>query len=288
MVADDARPAQESLDVATLVAAGVAALRTRTDTPRLDAELLVAAAAGCGRSAVVAFPERTVPAGAVQAFHAALRRRADGEPLAYVLGEKEFFSLVLAVTPDVLIPRPETELLVEELLARVPRGARAAVLDLGTGSGALALAIKHHRPEAAVTGADASVAALAVARANGRRLDLNVAWRESTWFEALGDARYEAIVCNPPYVESSDPALAEALAFEPRAALDGGPDGLAALRRVLADAARHLAPGGLLLLEHGAEQRPALLKLAAAQGFEVLAACADLAGRARALVLRTR
>jgi release factor glutamine methyltransferase len=270
--------------VGQLVAAGVAALATVCDTPRLDAELLLAAAAGSGRSAVIAFPERGVPPSAAESFQAALARRALGEPLAYILGCKEFFSLTLAVTPAVLVPRPETELLVEELLARVPRGP-CTVLDLGTGSGALALAIKHKRPELAVTGVDASAAALGVARLNGERLGLDVAWQQSDWYAELAGERYDAVVCNPPYLRSDDPALATALRFEPRSALDGGGDGLDAFRHLLAASPAHLKPGGLLLLEHGADQQAALRALAERHGFRVLAAGSDLAGRPRTLAL---
>ncbi len=277
--------ADDVMTTGELVAAGVAALASTSETPRLDAELIVAAVLGRPRSSVIAFPERAVPAATAETFRASLARRARGEPLAYVLGAKEFFSLTLDVTPAVLVPRPETELLVETFLEHVPVGAGANVLDLGTGSGAIALAIKHECPDAQVTGVDRSAAALAVARANGERLGLAVAWRESDWLETLDDARFDAIVCNPPYVRSDDPALAGALQFEPRAALDGGRDGLAAIRHLFAAVPRHLTAGGLFLLEHGADQRAALAELAAINGFEVLAARDDLAGRPRVLVL---
>ena len=278
-VVDPSRPT-----VGELVAAGVAALQAVSDTPRLDTELLLAAATGRARSSIIAFPERDVSPAAAETFRGTLARRVLGEPLAYLLGNKEFFSLTLAVTPAVLVPRPETELTVEELLARLRRGP-GTVLDLGTGSGALALAIKHERPELVLTGVDASSAALAVARGNGARLGLDVAWRQSDWFAALADERYDAIVCNPPYLRSDDPALAAALRFEPRAALDGGRDGLDAFRHQLAASPAHLKPRGLLVLEHGADQQASLFELAEQHGFGVLAARSDLAGRPRVLVL---
>jgi release factor glutamine methyltransferase len=265
--------------------AAAAARLSASATPQLDAQLLLAATTGRTRSSVMAFPERPVGGYQIAAFELAVERRARGEPLAYITGEREFFSLPLRVTSDVLVPRPETELLVEELLARMPPAAQWRVLDLGTGSGAIALAVKHARPQAEVVAADASPAALEVARANGRRLGLEVSYRCSVWFEGLGAARYEAILCNPPYVRSDDPAFAAELRFEPRLALDGGADGLDAIRVVLGAAPRHLEPGGWLLLEHGFDQRPAVLALAASHGFGVLAVRNDLAGRPRVLVL---
>ncbi|MBN1240971.1 MAG: peptide chain release factor N(5)-glutamine methyltransferase [Gammaproteobacteria bacterium] len=303
------------------VRAAAARLEPVSGSPRLDAELLLAAAAGVPRSAVIAFPERELDAAALKALDALVARRAEGEPLAYLLGSREFFALTLDVGPAVLVPRPETEHLVEEALARLPppaagsRGAtrvaqaatRAvardaargaadgaslenrrgpAVLDLGTGSGALALAVKQQRPDAAVTGADSSLAALAVARANAAKLGLDVLWVESSWFDALGGRRYDAILCNPPYVRSGDPHFDGPLRFEPRAALDGGPDGLDAIREILAAAPRHLEPRGLLLLEHGYDQQAAVAALASEMGFERLAAGRDLAGRERYVVLR--
>ncbi|HEX6998313.1 MAG TPA: peptide chain release factor N(5)-glutamine methyltransferase [Gammaproteobacteria bacterium] len=258
------------------------------DSPRLDAELLLAHAAGLARSAVIAFRERGVDGGVVERYRGLVARRAAGEPLAYLLGRKEFFSLELAVTPDVLVPRPETEVLVERALDLLPPAGERRVLDLGTGSGAIALAIKHERPRADVTAADASAAALAVARANGERLGLAVRFVCSDWFEALAGERFELIACNPPYVRSTDPALAHALRFEPREALDGGPDGLAAYRAILGHAAAHLAPGGHLLLEHGHDQQQALVELARSRGFETEAALRDYAGHPRVVVLRGR
>jgi release factor glutamine methyltransferase len=198
--------------------------------------------------------------------------------------EREFFSLPLAVSSSVLIPRAETELLVELALAAVASAARPAVLDLGTGSGAIALAIKRARGDAVVTATDQSAEALAVARANAARLALDVRFVESRWFEALGNESFDVIVSNPPYVRSAD--VTGALAFEPRVALDGGADGLDAYRALFAAAAAHLtARRRPLLVEHGADQRPALLALAEAHGWRVAAAHDDLAGRPRVLEL---
>jgi release factor glutamine methyltransferase len=267
-----------------LLAWAMRELTGSTDTPLLDAQLLLAFVTGQPRSSILAFPERAVPLAAAEQLERLTARRARGEPLAYLVRAQEFFSLPLKVSPAVLIPRPETELLVEEALARCPPGERKRVLDLGTGSGAIALAIKKERPAVEVTAADVSPAALAVARANAERLGLEVRFVESEWFSALGAERFDLIVCNAPYVAADDPAFA-ALTFEPRLALDGGPDGLDALRAVITSAAAHLAPGGCLLLEHGHDQREPLIELATRNGWRVAAAHDDLEGRARVLAL---
>ncbi len=254
-----------------------------TDSARLDAELLLAHAAGLERSTLVAFPERGVGAAAARAFEALVARRARGEPVAYLTGRQGFHGVTLGVTRDVLVPRPDTELIVDEMLGRCGTDRAARVLDVGTGSGAIALAVKHARPAWQVTAVDSSRAALAVAAANGRRLGLAVDWRLSSWFAALGAERYDFIACNPPYVASADPHFDGPLRHEPRAALDGGRDGLDAVRAVLDGAAPHLAPAGLVLVEHGCDQRPAVRALAAARGYAARAARDDLAGRQRRL-----
>lgn len=259
-------------------------LAESSDTPRLDAELLVARAAGCGRAAVIAFPERELAPAAVERLDAWVQRRRAGEPLAYLLAEKEFYSLVLEVGADVLVPRPETEHLVDEALGLLPLGP-AAVLDLGTGSGALALAIKQARPAARVLGVDASEAALAVARRNAAKLGLDVGWRVSSWYAALDAERYDVIVCNPPYLRADDPHFDTGIRFEPRAALAAGEDGLDALRAVIAGATAHLVPGGALLVEHGRDQQDEVAALAAVSGLELRKRGRDLEGRARYVVL---
>ena len=186
-----------------------------------------------------------------------------------------------------LVPRPETEHLVDAALARLEGVASPAVLDLGTGSGAIALAIKAERPDATVVGADASLDALEAARANGERLGLDVEWVRSDWLAALGERTFDAILCNPPYVESGDPHLDE-LAHEPRAALDGGPDGLDSIRAVLRGAPGRLSPGGVLILEHGSGQQADVIALAARAGFDTAEAGRDLAGCDRYVVLGRR
>ena len=270
--------------VGGLVAWAVRELTGASPSPLLDAELLIAFVTGQPRSSVLAFPERAVRTALGDEVERLVQRRARGEPLAYLVRRQEFYSLPLRVTPAVLIPRPETELLVDEALAHLPRGETRAVLDLGTGSGAIALAIKRERPEASVTAVDVSATALAVARANAERLGLAVRFVESSWFGALAGEHFDLIVCNAPYVASDDPAFAT-LSFEPRLALDGGADGLYCLRAVLTSAREHLSEGGLLLLEHGHDQRPALAALAESLGWKLVTARMDLAGHSRVLVL---
>lgn len=238
-----------------------------------EARLLLAAATGFSEASVLAHPERELPFDVQNSFLEMAKRRAAGEPVAYILGRKEFYGLELAVNPAVLIPRPETELLVDLALARNP----ASVLDVGTGSGAIALAIKRHLPRARVVATDASAAALEVARRNSVRYGLDVELRHGRWFEPLAGERFEAIICNPPYVAVGDPHIA-GLQFEPRFAFESGADGLDALRVVAREAPAHLLPGGWLLLEHGAGQHDAVRALLEAAGLETTECWPDLAG----------
>jgi len=227
--------------------------RTR-EVAMLDARLMLGRLLGRTPTQLIARDEERLGPEAAARWADWLARRAGGEPLAYLLGEKEFHGLMLEVTPDVLVPRPETELLVDwavELL--VSRVAPAALIDLGTGSGAIALAVKRAHPRAAVTATDASAAALGVARRNARRLALEVDFLETSWWLGLDGRRFSIAAANPPYIRDGDAALA-ALRHEPRTALTPGGDGLAALREIVAGAPAHLAPGGWLLLEHGFDQ----------------------------------
>jgi release factor glutamine methyltransferase len=278
----DAEATDRSVTTATLLSTAKQELLLASDSPALDAELMLEAVWTRSRASLLAHPERVVPRGVSAKFASIVARRVRGEPLAYLLGGREFFSLDLEVDANVLVPRPETELLVEAVLARCAPRSQPSVLDVGTGSGAIALAIKHEVEGAHVTGVDVSAGALAVARRNGARLG-DVRWLESKWFAALAGERFDVIVSNPPYVRSGD--VVGALAHEPLLALDGGADGLDAYRVLLADAPPHLNAGGALLLEHGAEQRDAITALAAAAGWRVVRALDDLAGRPRVLEL---
>ena len=275
-------PAPHDDTIGTALRAAAARL-AHEPAARLEAELLLAEALGCERTTLHAWPERTLPAGVRERFEDLLARRAAGEPVAYLLGRREFYGLELVVTPATLIPRPETELLVDEALARMPADARWTVADLGTGSGAVALAIARARPRCTVVATDADPAALAVARANAARLELaNVRFVRGHWLAALGRAALDMVVSNPPYVAEDDPHLGRGdLRFEPRHALAAGPDGLDALRAIISGAPAVLAPDGWLLVEHGADQRGAVLDLLARAGFGETVTAGDLAGLPR-------
>lgn len=245
---------------------------------RLDAQLLLLHVLGrpaSDRAWLLAHDTDALPAGAQEAFVQLSQRRAAGEPVAYLTGAREFFGLTLAVDARVLVPRPDTETLVEWSLDVLAGRDAPAVVDLGTGSGAIALALQSVRPDARVEAVDRSADALAVARANAHRLGLPVRFRQASWLEGAG--RYDLIVSNPPYVAADDPHL-PALRHEPREALAAGPDGLDDLRRIVAHAPAHLVPGGWLLLEHGWHQAEAVRGLLAAAGFGEVGSRADLAG----------
>lgn len=237
-----------------------------------EARLLLAHATGFSEASVIAHPERSLTSEAEQRFLDFAARRRSGEPVAYIVGRKEFYSLPLAVNPAVLIPRPESELLVELALQR----DFSTVLDLGTGSGAIALAIKKHRPAARVVAVEASAAALEVAKRNGVALGLDVEWRHGRWFSAI-DERFDLIVANPPYVAAGDPHLA-ALRHEPAGALVSGADGLDAIRELAAAAPAHLLQGGWIFLEHGIGQDQAVRELFGRAGLEDVHTWPDLAG----------
>ena len=263
-------------------------LRGVSSSPGLDAELLLARACGRDRSWLFAHPDEAPDATDLVRANRWLARRIEGEPIAYITGMREFWSLELEVTPAVLIPRPDTEILVESALALMPPAAAVRVCDLGTGSGAIAIAIATERPDALVTATDASAAALAVARRNAERLvPGRIRFVESDWFAALGDERFDLIVSNPPYVAAADPALADAaIRHEPRAALAAGVDGLDAIRRIAAGLACHLPAGGHFVVEHGAMQAAGVASILRDHGLEVTACRRDLSGNERVTVAR--
>jgi release factor glutamine methyltransferase len=271
-------------EVRALIEEGATRLRRSAEDPRREAELLLAAALGRTRAWLLTHPEaRIVDCDATDRYESHLTRRATGEPVAYIVGEREFWSLPLAVTPDVLVPRPETELVVERALAHLPVDIEARVLDLATGSGAIALAIARERPRCRVLGADVSDPATAVAAGNAQRLGLdNVRFAVGRWYDAAGDEPFAVIACNPPYVADDDPELAwQVRRYEPARALFAGPTGLEALRTVIAGAPAHLAPAGWLVVEHGARQGEAVRALLGAAGFSEVATFRDLAGHER-------
>ncbi|AKJ69922.1 N5-glutamine S-adenosyl-L-methionine-dependent methyltransferase [Pandoraea thiooxydans] len=263
-------------------AATVAALLQDSPLPALEARILLGHALGWTRTQLITRDRDALPAAAVAAFRQLEARRLGGEPIAYLTGQREFYGLSLIVTPDVLIPRPETELLVELALARCRelRTDAPRVLDLGTGSGAIALAIAHACPSAQVTAIDRSGAALAVARANAQRLGLALTLLESDWYGALTDQpAFDVIVANPPYIRAGDPHLSAGdLRHEPTHALTDGHDGLSALRTIVNGAPTHLAEAGWLLCEHGYDQAGAVRDLLHRAGFTDVFSARDLAG----------
>jgi release factor glutamine methyltransferase len=288
-----------------------ATLRLDASSARIEAQMLLQHLLGVSRAHLLAHPEQVLDEAQEAGYRALLRCRLAGEPLAYILGEREFFGLTFKVTPATLIPRPETELLVELALQRIPekrptpqpspctrreyprrerqqscshwrdgRGGNFRALDLGTGSGAIALAIAHARPDVGVTAVDASPEALGVAHENVRRLNIaNVRLLQSDWFSVLTDERFDLIVSNPPYIAEGDAHLEEGdLRFEPRGALASGADGLDDIRRIIAQAKEHLNPGGWLLFEHGYDQARRARELLEKAGYAGVFSARDLAG----------
>ena len=249
--------------------------------PRSDATVLLGALLDRSRTWLLTHDDASLDTTQQSRWQDWLARRADGVPVAYLTGQHEFHGLMLHVTPDVLDPRPDTETLVDwalELLATRTPGA--AVVDLGTGSGAIALAIRHRQPDAVVSAVDLSPAALAVAQANGERLGLPVRWRLGAWFAPVAGERFDLVVSNPPYIAEGDTHL-PALRHEPTLALTSGADGLNAIRQLIAEAPAHLQPDGWLLLEHGHDQGPAVAALLTQAGWRATDRRDDLAGHWR-------
>ena len=266
----------DALHTATLL------LARSSSSARLDAELLLEHVTGLSRTDFRAAPERALPAAAGWSFQQLLRRRLQGEPVAYIRGQQEFWSLLLEVSPAVLIPRPETELVVERTLAALRPDAKE-MADLGTGSGAIALAVASERPALQVTGVDVSGEALEIARRNAARLQLgNVRFERGSWFAPLAGRRFDVVAANPPYIARGDTDLAQNVSrFEPEVALIAGNDGLEAIEQIVAQAGAHLQPGGWLILEHGWTQAAAVRDRLVRGGFSHVRSHADLAGHER-------
>jgi release factor glutamine methyltransferase len=253
-----------------------------SDSPRLDAEVLLARALDLPRSYLLAHPEEVLDEASLERFLDAVERRRQGMPLSYITGEKEFWSLSLEVAPGVLVPRPETELLVELALRAIPRDDGYAVLDLGTGSGAIAIALASERPACRIVASDTSTAALSIAHHNAAKHGFaNIEFVQGDWATPVAEERFDLIVSNPPYVRAGDPALAT-LRFEPQEALVAGGDGLDAIRTLARDCRRLLKPAGLLLLEHGVEQQAEVAQILARERWSSIETFSDLSGRPRA------
>jgi release factor glutamine methyltransferase len=255
----------------------IAALQVQPLLDPLDNRILICHALGLTRVGLITQSERTLTAEEALRLDTLLQRRLDGEPIAYIVGQREFFGLPFNVSPAVLIPRPDTELLVELALERLPPSG--SVLDMGTGSGPIAVALAHTRRDAAVTALDVSPAALAVARGNAALNQVPVRLLESDWYAAVHQERFDLIVSNPPYIASGDRHLSEGdLRFEPSGALTDHADGLSALRIIIAGAPERLAPQAWLLMEHGYDQAEAVRALLSAQGYTDVQSWRDLAG----------
>ena len=264
---------------------GEALTAARGQIDRLDARLLLQYATGCTHTDILARPEMPVIAPAYAQFSEWVQRRTAGEPLAYLVGEAEFRGQVFQVSPAVLIPRPETEVLIDLALERMRRLENPCVVDLGTGSGIVAISLAQECPSAQIVAVDLSPDALSVARNNAGRLGAKIDFVQSNWFEHLPNQRFDLIVSNPPYVAENDPHLSlNGLPFEPQMALtDGeqGGNGLACIHQIVAQAASHLTPGGWLLFEHGYDQGEASRNLLSAAGFKAAFTQTDLAGTDR-------
>jgi release factor glutamine methyltransferase len=266
--------------VAELLESGTRSIGDASDTPDVDARVLLQALLRRNHAWLIAHGGETVEPGIVRQFHDWVKRRSRSEPVAYITGRKAFWTLDLKVTPDVLVPRPETEFLVQRGLERIPLTESVFVADLGTGSGAIGLSIAAERPLCKVIATDSSEAALKIAEQNKGRHGLrNIAFRLGNWYEPLGRELFSLVICNPPYVPWSH--YEAALTYEPRAALFSGDRGIDALEMVIGGAGRHLEAGGWLLVEHGFDQKAEVQGLFRSSGFDSIATLDDFAGHPR-------
>jgi release factor glutamine methyltransferase len=274
--------------IETALARAASQLSAVSSSPGLDAEVLLSRLLGKHRAHLRARPQDRLSPQQRQAFDDLVARRREGEPIAYITGRREFWSMEVHVTPATLIPRPETELVVEQALQRLPVEGAHRVADLGTGSGAIALAIARERPSCTVVATDISDAALHIARWNTARLKIaNVEYHRSDWYQSLNGERFDVVCCNPPYVREGDPHLTRGdLTHEPTVALVAGESGMEAIRTVIAGAQRHLRPGGWLILEHGFDQADEVTRRLRQHGFEDIDSHHDIAGQARVAVGR--
>jgi len=276
----------EPVSIESLLKDATERLRARSESPRLDAEILLGRAIDMPRSYLFAHPEDAPDDAAIERFETTLARRLTGEPMAYITGTKEFWSMELMVTPATLVPRPETEILVELALAEIPRRAQWDVLDLGTGSGAIALAIARDRPMCNITAVDVSADALAVARVNARQHDAgDIDFLEGWWTKPVQGRGFDLVVSNPPYVAAGDPYL-DALHGEPQAALVAGENGMEAIEVLLRDCQCVLKPGGVFVFEHGSDQAELVMAQCLRYAWVDIRCHNDYAGLPRVTVAR--
>lgn len=283
-----AEPAPSSDTLREILAWATGRLMARSDSPRLDAEVLLGHILDHSRAQLLARPELALAPASIRSYRALIARRAHGEPVAYLTSRREFWSRRFRVSPATLIPRPETELLVELALERLPAGAPRRVADLGTGSGVIALTLALERPACRITATDLSAEALEVARDNARDLDAgHVELRQGDWCAPLNGEHYDLIISNPPYIDASDPHLGQGdLRHEPRIALSPGENGLEAIERIVSTAPVYLVRDGWLLLEHGHEQAAAVAALLERHGYTGIEQRRDIGGHTRAVAAR--
>jgi len=270
------------------IVAATAQLKNSSPTPALDAQVLLAHSLGHDRTYIIAHARNELDPGTQKRFEQLVAKRLDGTPVAYLTGQQEFWSLPITVTVDTLIPRPETELLVELALENIPGEKEFLVADIGTGSGAIAFAIASERKNSKVIASDSSAKAIEVAKRNASRLELdNVEFIKGTTFDPLANKKFNLIVSNPPYVPENDPHLSRGdIRFEPRSALAAGHDGLAVIKQIVEQAKDYLVPQGWLMIEHGYDQESAVEKLFERAGFEEIECYRDLAGQPRVTIGR--
>lgn len=270
------------MNIRQLIETASQQLSQLSDSPRLDAEILLAHSLDKSRSWLITWPENTPDETQLALFQQLLQQRLQGQPIAHLTGEREFWSLPLQVTADTLIPRPDTELMVEQILLHYPAQPPIQLLDLGTGSGAIALALAHERPGWRITASDRSEAALQVAQRNAEQLDLDIEFIHSDWFSALQGRSFDVIASNPPYIPRDDPHLSQGdVRFEPLSALASGDDGLDDIRHICATAARFLKPGGQLFIEHGYDQKTEIHEIFHKNHYHSIRQHHDLAGNPR-------
>lgn len=274
------------MQIGALLRLGIKKLLMVSDTPQLDVELLLGSILNYSRSQLLINSEKTLSELQETQFLKLIDRRSNGEPIAYLIGEREFWSLPIIVTPDVLIPRPETELLVELVLGKFSTTPRIKIADLGTGSGAIALAIAHERPHWQIVATDKSEKALVVAKNNAKQLTItNIEFRLGDWTQALKNEKFDAIVSNPPYIPENDPHLKTGdLHFEPQDALVSGVDGIRDLTLIIEQARNYLKPNGWLMVEHGYDQGREVVELFKKNGYKHIQDYVDLSGISRVTV----
>lgn len=271
------------MDVSQLLSSATEQLLELSDSARLDAEVLLAHSLQKTRTWLVTWPDKELTEAEINPFKKLLQRRITGEPIAHITGTREFWSLPLAVTADTLIPRPDTELMIEQILELYPANTDITLADLGTGSGAIALALASERPNWRIIATDQSAAALSIAQQNADNLKLsNVSFKLGNWFEPLGDEQFDIIASNPPYIPQADPHLTQGDArFDPITALASGDDGLDDIRLITAQARKYLNPRGRLFIEHGYDQKPKMLDIFTKNGFIDIHQAHDIANNPR-------